>query len=362
MLNLLYPFLIIIGTTIAVVLGYLWWRARTASNHKLALIRLNEANQFDAPAFLQQAWPILEAAGLLGMRWRCNWFGIVIEGADGIHQSKALHQEIHVGEMHLSIDFFQHRRGERQYFDTALIETFILLLRSDMWIKAGAVDATLAQMSKLTLFLQHDMKNVAQFIQLMADQLAAVPPGKELQVLNYLRTAAPLMRQRADRIVQTLTLGQMQNEVPKKITLDKLCNSLIELYQLRAKITGNAYIVIAETRLETALENILKNYSDLHLRLGGNKPLVSIQITTEADRENESIAISIFSEDTPAMPHIERLFEPFWSMNPNGLGIGLYQAKHLLESCGGTLNAQETENGRLAFHIQLPAAPQINMI
>ena len=361
MLSLLYPSLIIIGATIAVVLGYLWWRARSASNHKLALIRLNEENQFDAPAFLQQAWPILEAAGLLGMRWRCNWFGIVIEGAEGMYQGKALHQEIDVGEMHLSIAFFQHHRGERKYFDGALIETFILLLRSDMWIKAGAVDATLAQMSKLTLFLQHDMKNVAQFIQLMADQLAAVPPGKELQVLKYLRTAAPLMRQRADRIVQTLTLGQMQNENPKKIALDVLCRSLVELYQLHAKILGNAQVLIAETNLETALENILKNYSDLHLRLGGDKPLVNIEITTETDHDGESISIRIFSEDTPAMPHIERLFEPFWSMNPNGLGIGLYQAKHLVESCGGTLHAQETDNGRLAFEIRLPTSPHNHM-
>lgn len=360
MLNLLYPILIIIGATIALVLSYLWWRARTASNHNLALIRLNEKNQFDAPAFLKQAWPILERAGLLGIRWRCNWFGIVIEAAEGLHQTKPVRQEIHIGEMHLSIDFFQHHRGERKYFDTALIETFLLLLRSDMWIKAGAVDATLAQMSKLTLFLQHDMKNVAQFIQLMADQLAAVPPGKELQVLNYLRTAAPLMRQRADRIVQTLTLGQMQNEVPKQISLDNLFGNLTQLYQLHAEVTGNARVVVAETSLETAFENILKNYSDLHLRLGGEKPLVKIHIATDIDTAYESVSIRIFSEDTPVMPNIERLFEPFWSMNPNGLGIGLYQAKHLLESCGGSLNAQQNESGRLAFQIQLPSTPQMH--
>lgn len=353
MLNLLYPLLIVIGATIGLVLAYLWWQARSASNHNLALIRLNEEHKFDAPAFLQHAWPLLKSAGLIGIRWQFDWFGVLIQAEEGIHQGKSVKQEIHIGEMHLSIAFFQSHRGEKKYFDATLIETFLLLLRSDMWIKAGAIDATLAQMSKLTLFLQHDMKNVAQFIQLMADQLADVPQGKELQVLNYLRTAAPLMRQRADRIVQTLTLGQAQNEVIRTVDVPQLLTSLIDLYQLNAEVSGSAAIDIAETNLEGALENILKNYSDIHLRLGGAKPLVKIKVT----ESTTEVSITISSEDTPAMPQIERLFEPFWSMSPHGLGIGLYQAKHLLESCGANLAVSHNTHQQLSFTLQLPKNP-----
>ncbi|MFZ6798674.1 sensor histidine kinase [Undibacterium sp. Di24W] len=349
MLSLIYPLLIVIGATIGLVLTYLWWQARSASKHNLALIRLNEEHKFDAPALLQHAWPLLESAGLLGLRWKCDWFGIVIQAQEGVQQGKPAKQEIHIGEMHLVIEFFQNHRGEKKYFDATLIETFLLLLRSDMWIKAGAIHATLAQMSKLTLFLQHDMKNVAQFIQLMADQLAEIPAGKEQQVLNYLSNAAPLMRQRADRIVQTLTLGQPQDEIIRTVDLQELLSSLVNLYQLHANISGSAQIDIAETSLEGALENILKNYSDLHLRLGGAKPLVKINISEQID----SIIITIASEDTPAMPQIERLFEPFWGMSPNGLGIGLYQAKHLLESCGATLSVSQSDSDRLSFMIRL---------
>jgi signal transduction histidine kinase len=349
MLNLLYPLLIIIGATIGLVLSYLWWQARTASNHNLALIRLNEEHKFDAPTFLQHAWPILKSAGLLGIRWEFDWFGILIQAQKGSQLGKPARQEIHIGEMHLNVVFFQNHRGEKKYFDAALIETFLLLLRSDMWIKAGAVDATLAQMSKLTLFLQHDMKNVAQFIQLMTDQLAQVPLGKELQVLNYLSTAAPLMRQRADRIVQTLTLGQVQNDAIRTVNIANLVQSIVSLYQLHAEIAGQAQLDIAEANLEGALENILKNYSDLHLRLGGTKPLIHIHINDTRD----AVSITISSEDTPAMPQIERLFEPFWSMSPNGLGIGLYQAKHLIESCGGSLQVSQSASERLTFTLSL---------
>lgn len=353
MLNLLYPLLIVIGTTIGVVVTYLWRQARTASDNNLALIRLNEEHKFDAPEFLRHAWPLLKSAGLVGIRWEFDWFGIRIQAEEGVHQGKPVVQEITIGEMRLNITFFQNHRGEKKYFDATLIETFLLLLRSDMWIKAGAIDATLAQMSKLTLFLQHDMKNVAQFIQLMADQLTDVPAGKEIQVLNYLRTAAPLMRQRADRIVQTLTLAQAQEETNGTVELNELIDSLINLYQLHAQVSGTAQMSVAKTSLEGALENILKNYSDLYLRLGGAKPLVKITISENP----KDVIVTISSEDTPAMPQIERLFEPFWSMSPNGLGIGLYQARHLLESCGGTLTVSQNESDRLSFVVHLPKTP-----
>jgi signal transduction histidine kinase len=370
MLNLLYQFLILVGATIAVVVAYLWWQARAASQINVALIRLNEELQFDAPALLQQAWPLLEQSGLRGLRWKIDWFGVVIEGEEGeaktiaphlvmshrIHHiqnkrrvSEIINQKITIGEMKLSLDFYQNHRGEKRYFDSALIETFLLLLRSDMSIKAVAIDTTLAQMSRLTLFLQHDMKNVAQFIQLMADQLAAVPPGKELQVLDYLRTAAPLMRHRADRIVQTLKIGQTQTEPAKLVHLNTLCEELCRLYQLNFDINGAAHVPISRNNLEAALENILKNYNDIHLREGGSKPLVKITINDGL----ETIEILISSEDTPAIIQIERLFEPFWSLNPEGLGIGLYQAKHLLESCNASLSASKTGSGSLQFQIKI---------
>jgi signal transduction histidine kinase len=218
-----------------------------------------------------------------------------------------------------------------------------------MWIKAGAIDATLTQMSKLTLFLQHDMKNVAQFIQLMADQLTTVPPGKEQQVLDYLRSAAPLIRHRADRIVQTLTAGQVQGEPMHLLQLHEVLTQLCDLYRLDYRISGTAQINVPENTLECALDNVLKNYSDIFLREGGVKPAVSIAIITH---EN-ALEICITSNNSVPTAHIERLFEPFWSSDSAGLGIGLYQAKQILEMCQGTISATQSVNGQLQFQISI---------
>ncbi len=210
MIEQAYLYLILIGFTMLGVLLTLWHHARRASRINLALIRLNEQCGFDLPSFLDGAWHLLVQAGLLGLRWRLDWFGVVSEArfgncADDGRARQAV-RDVKVGDMAITLTIFRHKgRGERRYFEETLLETLVLLLRTDMLIKAGTTDAALSHMSKLNLFLQHDMKNIAQFVQLMGDQLAAVPAGKELQVLDHLRRAAPLIRHRADRIVRTLT-------------------------------------------------------------------------------------------------------------------------------------------------------------
>lgn len=349
MLETLYPILIVIGATIGGVLWYLWRQARTAGTINLALIRLNEQLEFDTPAFLQQAWPLLSKSGLRGLSWRLVWFGTTVERTEGELGTDCIVKDIAVGENNLTLRFQQNRRGEHRYFDESLIEIFLLLLRSDMWIKTNAIDATFAQMSRLTLFLQHDMKNVAQFIQLMADQLAAVPPGKELQVLNYLRTAAPLIRHRADRIVRTLTAGPSANDPVQTIDIRAELTKLCSLHQLDGIITGDARISVPENTLDTALDNVLKNYSDLGQRDGGLKPGVAMDITETPTR----VAIAIRAIDATPVGPIERLFEPFWSSSTAGLGIGLYQARQLLDVCNGTLDASLNAAGQLVFEIQL---------
>ena len=349
MLNLLYQILIASGITIVAVVAYLWWQARSASQLNLALIRLNEQKKFDVPSFLQSVWPLLKESGLRGLVWELNWYGVVILGDNGSREGKVITRRIAISEMTLEIHFYQKQRGEKRYFDTTLIETLMLLLQTDMWIKAGSVDTTISQMAKLTLFLEHDMKNVAQFIQLMSDQLEMVTPEKEQQLLKYLSRAAPMMRQRADHIVKTLTMSQIQEEVATLVQIDQVLDRLCHLYQLDYELHGQASIMLLENTFENALENILKNYQDMQLRNAKEKPTVQIQIQTE----NQKTKIQITSSNAMQVEHLERLFEPFWSSNSDGLGIGLYQAKHMLEKCNATISASKSATEQAIFTIEI---------
>ncbi|MHB1591404.1 MAG: sensor histidine kinase [Sulfuricella sp.] len=358
MISEIYPYLILTGATIGAVLFTLWRQARRISRINIALIRLNEQLDFDTPAFLRAAWELLAQAGLQGISWKLDWFGISVEGQEGKQAGESVTREIQVEETRLVVTLFQPgARGERRYFNEALAETFFLLLRTDMWIKAGAVQATFMQMSKLNLFLLHDMKNLAQFIQLMDDQLATVPSDNERrETLKYLREAAPLMRNRADRIVRTLTLRQPQ-DIPahgpiRSFRLRDEIEQLCRLYHLDCRISGAAEVGAPGNTLDSALDNILKNYSDIAQRDARTASVIHIGIAENAG----TLEITIEAPEAPPIAGFERLFEPFWSSDPAGLGIGLYQAKNLLEMHHGSLSAHETPSGRLQFRIVYPTA------
>jgi signal transduction histidine kinase len=351
MIDQLSPYLILVGLTIGAVMAALWFKARKASRVNLGLIRLNEQCAFDAPAFLLQAWSLLGKSGLRGLAWQLDWFGVASSGAAGRREGRLQHRTAQVGEMAVAVQFYQHEgRGEQRYFEEALIETFMLLLRTDMLVKAGTVDAALTHMSRLNLFMQHDMKNVAQFIQLMADQLESIPEGKEQKVLDYLRLATPLIRHRADRVVRTLTLGVNPGAPRPPLALAAMLAQLCQLYGLDKQISGDAVIAGAGEALETVFDNLLKNYQDLAVREAIPALVLEIAITTDA----RMAEVALQAPAAARVPALERLFEPFWSSTPAGLGIGLYQARQIIESLGGTLTADQPAHGPLRFLVRCP--------
>ncbi|MCA1248434.1 sensor histidine kinase, partial [Massilia sp. MS-15] len=318
-----YPaYLIVAGTTIAMVLFYLWRRAVGVNRSSLALIRLNEELGFDTPDFLRKAWPLLRNAGLAGLAWQLDWFGVAVSERHGRTSKHCVTRVLSIGEMRLDVSVYsRHNWGEGRYFDRCVTETFLLMLRADMWIKAGATDKAFSQMAKLTLFLQHDMKNIAQFIQLMGDQLEHVRTGQEQQVLDYLCATVPLIRRRADRIVHLLTHSAGRDSASTCSIRDEIL-ALCQLHRLPCTVAGDAVLRSPSQDLITALDNILKNYRDHTTR-----PPLEVRIA----KDERMATVTIASNQTLAAIKLERLFEPFWSTDPNGLGIGLYQSKQLLE-------------------------------
>ena len=50
----------------------------------------------------------------------------------------------------------------------------------------------------------------------------------------------------------------------------------------------------------------------------------------------------------------KRLFEPFVTTKPNGMGIGLSVCRNIVESHGGKITADERASGGTVFRVTLP--------
>jgi signal transduction histidine kinase len=87
------------------------------------------------------------------------------------------------------------------------------------------------------------------------------------------------------------------------------------------------------------------------------------QVTVRSERGSEEQVRLVLEDDGPGFDPTyvtNDLFRPFRSTKPDGLGLGLYQAKHIVESHGGTLIVSNREDGpgaRVTIVLPAPAEP-----
>lgn len=352
---LLAILLVLVGITIGAVLAYLANRSRHASRLTLQLIQRNQQAKFDALEFLESAWPLLSQAGFTGVHWHADWYGGERWGESGNNSSSQLIRGLEATDIQLHVTLFlPMRRGEDRYFLQALAETFFLLLQCDLWVKTGAVAAATAQLSRFSLFLRHDMKNFAQYVELLDNQVHACPPAQAGALLERLQRTTPLLRQRSSLLLRSLQNNghpDHQSKPEQAIDLPSVLRQSTALHGLTVEISGSAQIYFPGTALDTAIDNIFKNYADIARRTNSATPTLHITIDAETP---EQVLITIEDPVGKPVAHLERLFEPFWSDQPTGLGIGLYQAKQALALHNASLSARKGEGGP-CFVLRLPA-------
>jgi signal transduction histidine kinase len=348
----LYPSLILVGVTILAVMVVLLIQSSRHARVNLDLLRLNETLCFDLPDSLRKSWPQLARAGFTGLSWQLDWFGTSLAGEEGIIGKAFLNRHLEVGEIALDVTLFHGgRRWEQRYFSDSLAENFFLLLHMNMWIKMGAVQGAFDQAAKLELFLQHDMKNIFQFIRLAAEQLEDVKPEHEARLLTTLRSTMPTVRVRAERILGTLSRNAAKVE-KCYCRLAEVWQQAVDLHGLTARIQGDPTVFLAEAALHSIIDNLVVNYVDQALRTSEILPCLQISLS----QEHGKVTATIQDIQGRPCPWPERLFEPFWSEQREGLGIGLYQARQLAEAAGGSLDTRGTSDLPLIFVLTLPAA------
>lgn len=346
----LYPYLIVIGSSILAGAGWLLYQYRMQALRSQELIRLNEGLEYDLPDFLRQCWQSLQKGGFAGITWSLDWFGTTVSGANGKPEGPIIEKTFEVQEIALTIRLYMGKSGwEQRYFSNTLADNFFLLVRMNLWIKLGTVKGAFDQSAKMTVFLQHDVKNMTQLISLSADQLENPVPGEEHKVLESLRTAIPAVRDRAQHMLNAL----MKTPDAGKETIQQLelvLEQTASAYELPVKVSGSAIVNVQRDTLQSIIDNLLGNYSRQSKKQ--NQPKLDLQIKVELDGNYVVTRI----RDNNGQPCLwpERLFEPFWSEHGSGLGIGLYQARQQAIAVGGKLTVDAMPDKPLCFILSLP--------
>lgn len=348
----LYPYLILIGFSIIVATTWLLGQARRRAHITGELVALNQELNFDLPDFLRHCWQPLQKAGFLGISWQLDWFGSQISHLDGQESEFAIQRTLEVEDISLQVKLYDgKRRFEQRYFSTVVSESFFLLLYTDMWVKLGTVQGAFAQSAKMSVFLQHDMKNIVQLISLVAEQLESTPENRQDKLLESLRAVMPTLHDRSERFLSSLSSAQPDGD-QDCINLCEFLHKTAKIHDLSITISGEGEIKANEQSLSSIFDNLFGNYVDQARRNPGSQPDIQVSISIQ----NQSVDIAVTDKTGNPCQWPERLFEPFWSEKGDGLGIGLYHARQLVTGLGGNLQALTPRDAPMTFVVSLPAS------
>jgi len=277
-------------------------------------------------------------------------------------------------------------RGEKRLFAEQLAQVFVLLLETRLRARSEALAAALAERARLSLYLQHDMRNLAQWVCWVSADFARSGNPEQLQdAAARLRDNAPLAKERAERLIAALG-QQPAEEAPRPIDLRRAITQAAQLAGFTPEIDGDAWAWIDKSLLARALDNLFSNLASAWRDPLAIRPVFQLRtyiesrisaIPGEAGEHKSAFVpspglrppspasgrgqaeIEFFCcpwpAGTPQLPP-EKLFEPFASGRPGGLGLGLYQARKSLIEAGGELRANPLTEG-LRFLLRLPAPP-----
>jgi signal transduction histidine kinase len=201
--------------------------------------------------------------------------------------------------------------------------------------------------------LAHQLRNSATGAKLAVQVFLAEHPGGDPEALGVTLRQLTLMEANLRRFID---LGRPGAGKRESVSLPVLLTDVVELYWPRCKhagielrwdpLSGDVQIDGNAGQLGDLFANVIGNAIDA-AGTGGE-----VTVTLDGSGEIPTVEVS----DTGPGPPAElagRLFEPFVTGKPEGIGLGLAVARHAAEAHGGTISWRR-ENGRTTFRVELP--------
>lgn len=201
--------------------------------------------------------------------------------------------------------------------------------------------------------LRNDMTGARLAMQLLQDSCSPADQECLDRALRQLQFAE-------EHLQKFLTVGQPLHLAPRQVDLARLAQDVIDLLAptakhrqigVHAEIPDEQMFAMVDANLvRQALLALLLNAFDAQ----GPSGEIEVQVRRDATR----IMIAVSDHGPGLQPEIaERLYEPFVTSKPEGIGLGLTATRQIVQAHGGELRYSR-EAGQTVFEILLPAATE----
>jgi signal transduction histidine kinase len=150
---------------------------------------------------------------------------------------------------------------------------------------------------------------------------------------------------------------------PRLIELSGLVREVVGTFEvaqhtIRVTVQQGDHIVVSgdPARLRQCLENVIANAIQKSPATGA----INVFVRSRQEGKPRHAIVEVIDEG-PGIPaeQMARLFEPYQTDRPEGLGLGLYLAKRIARVHGGDLNADSAPGKGARFTLSLPCAPSV---
>jgi putative PEP-CTERM system histidine kinase len=205
----------------------------------------------------------------------------------------------------------------------------------------------------MSTFFVHDLKNLASTLSLMLKNLI-----RHFEDPEFREDAVQSISETVDKInglVDRLSAVRGKHTIQTRATeLNILLRRVVSNLEpavsqpTRVALGEIPPVALDEVEIEKVVTNLLLNASD------ASRDTDTIFLQTKVDREY--VVLSVRDEGSGMSPEFTEkyLFKPFHSSKKNGLGIGLFHCKRIVEAHGGTILVESELGKGSEFRVLLP--------
>ncbi len=210
-------------------------------------------------------------------------------------------------------------------------------------------------LARLSAFVAHDLKNMVSMLSMLVDNAKAHMAKPAFQA-DAIRTLGDVTGKMRTLLATLASPGSRKGGELRSISLAPTVETW--MHEIGAQAPARIHI---ETRLgwtpdvqvdPEQLRSVLQN-----LVLNGIEAISEEgTILVETFQENGQATLTVTDTGRGMTQEFiqRKLFKPFQSTKPRGLGIGLYQCRHLIQGFGGTLTAESQEGKGTRMVVRLP--------
>ncbi len=205
--------------------------------------------------------------------------------------------------------------------------------------------------NRMSAFVVHDLKNIVTQLSLMmknAKRLHANPEFQQdmmMTVENALDRMRQLMLQLREGATPSGTaFGVDLGGVVRRIEADALQRGRELIVELRGHVVARGH----EERLERVIGHLVQNALD------ATDPSGHVWLTVDRDGGRARIQVADTGHGMSAEFVRDRLFKPFSSTKPSGMGIGAYESLQYVQELGGRIDVDSEPDRGTHVTVLLP--------